>query len=194
MSKENKISIRHYDNRKLKPKIINGEEIYPIYFQVAHLKKRYNFKSIYIENIFNNIDSKSFRWNENKERIISKDNVLIHNCIDKIIEDNSEFKINEFKEKYSEYFENYYSMLNDFQLLLISDNFENDELPTLRELINNKKIDAYNVVLLLKELSPTMFARIESLTSDYMRLIEQNGTVIIKSEWEKNGLEFNKYE
>ena len=99
MSKEKKISIRHYENKNLKPFKFENGEIHPLYFQISFNKKRYSFKSNLLDdflfNLFEYYNSRndSFKYSGFVYNgLIKHDTLIINLVIDKIIED-TEWKV-----------------------------------------------------------------------------------------------------
>ncbi|TRX37881.1 hypothetical protein FNW52_02990 [Flavobacterium sp. ZT3R18] len=78
MSKQSKITVKHYLNTNLKPKKENGKETYPVYVQVIYDRKIYKFKS---ENKFFEYLSDSQLEEETFIKFLSDEIKRVERCV-----------------------------------------------------------------------------------------------------------------
>lgn len=98
MSKQSKITIKHYPNTSLKPQTENGKEKYPLYVQVIYKSTNFKFKS---ENdYFKYVDNADLN-NELISKMLNLEKKRIERCIDLISNNNEKLLTSKDIYKYS---------------------------------------------------------------------------------------------
>ena len=128
MSKEKKISIRHFDNKQLKTININNENVYQLYFQITYERKNFNYKCSLVDDFLKTViefPSESWEyfkvanWDSLKKDIITHNTKVIGLIIDKIKNEESEFKFDLFKEYYEVYSKNIFKYIDHYFLEIV---------------------------------------------------------------------------
>lgn len=171
MSKEKKISIRHYENKNLKTFRFNGEEIHQLYFQITYERKNFNFKCALIDEFtINKIQFPSKEWSHYmhpdwevvKDKIIEHNLNLINLIINEIKIKESDFKLEAFRKYYELYSKNIFEYIDRYFLEVLLNFLEKGHYDNLLNIIRKGKVDFFQLLALIQELNSSLYSELNN--------------------------------
>ena len=181
MSKEKKITVKHFENLKVKSAPFNKENVHPLYFQIIYDRQNYKYKCTldddsiklkFINKKDTNNKVKVKSWKELKKDLIAHNEVVINLIINLIKKEKGEFDLAVFEEYYPIYSQNIFTFIDELFFKQLIEFFNDKGLLELKYILESKPVYVEDFLSIFEILNPILFNEFKESNKGYYISLE----------------------